>query len=333
MIKRFGIFTFLTLLASPLMAFSNTSDFKIPVDRDGYIVQDVQQVGVLPLTIRSSDKTPAFVAGSSIAIYGMLCSTAGGGSPGDTLSHWVNFRATNTANVTSALLIPSLRISSVSVVPSSGNFTVEPPYLKNRLYVFNPPLIAPDGLSLDMSSFSTAGIEDISSQTSVTVFYRFLSTTSDEQTWVPIDRTNGAKARSSSLYGVKVASMSGPGQVDDDQGTSVLDGKSAEFAIEGSSVTASRERRLLYGVCYGTGTADAFVIFEDTNVVTGNSVSSLPPIFYRTLDLSFGGAVTNNISGCYTFPWPIVHVIGLTTRRTPGTDQFRVLSRPSGRLR
>src|SRR3990167_1834159 len=127
--------------------------------------------------------------------------------------------------------------------------------------------------------------------------------------------------------------MSGPGQIDDDQGVSVLDGKSAEFAIEGSSVDNSRERRLLYGVCYGTGTADAFVVFEDTNVTSGNSLSSMPPIFYRTMDLSFGGAVTSNISGCYTFPWPIVHVIGLTTRRTPGTDQFRVLSRPSGRLR
>ena len=328
MIKRFGIFTFLMLLASRLMAYSNTSDFNIPVDRDGYLVQDVQQVGVLPLTIRGSDKVPAFVGGSSIAVYGVLCSSAGGGSLGDTLSHWVNLRATNTANLTSALLIPSLRISSVSVVGSSDSY-----YTQNRLYVFNPPLIAPDGLSLDISSFSSAGIANISSQTSATVFYRYLSTSTDEQTWVPIDRRNALKAQSSSLFGVKVASMSGPGQIDDDQGTGVLDGKGAEMAIEGSSVTNTQERRLLYGVCYGTGTPDAFVVFEDTNVTSGNSVSSLPPIYYRTLDLSFGGAVTNNMSGCYTFPWPIVHVIGLTTRRTPGTDQFRVLSRPAGRLR
>lgn len=328
MIKRFGIFTFLMLLASPLMAYSNTSDFNIPLDRDGYLVQDVQQVGVLPLTIRSSDKVPAFVGGSSIAIYGVLCSSAGGGSLGDTFSHWVNLRATNTANLTSALLIPSLRISSVSVVGSTDSY-----YTQNRLYVFNPPIVAPDGLSVDISSFSSAGIVNITTQVSATVFYRYLTTSTDEQTWVPIDRRNALKAQSSSLYGVKASSMSGPGGLDDNTGNGVLDGRGAELAINGSSVTNSQERQLLYGVCYGTGTADAFVIFEDTNVVTGNSVSSLPPIFYRTLDLSFGGAVTDNISGCYTFPWPIVHVIGLTTRRTPGVDQFRVLERPAGRLR
>lgn len=327
MIKRFGILTvFLTLLASPLMAYSNTSDFNIPVDRDGYPVLDVQQVGVLPLTIRASDKVPAFVGGSSIAVYGMLCSTAGSGGVGEVSAWWVNMRATNTANLTSALLLPSLRISSVSVVGSTDSY-----YVQNRLYVFNPPIIAPDGLSLDISSVSAA--VNISTQVSATVFYRYLSTSSDEKTWVPIDRRNDIKARSQTLYGVKASSMSGPGQIDDGQGMSVLDNTGSEFAINGSTVDNSIERQLLYGFCYGTGTANAFVVFEDTNVAVGNSVSSLPPIFYRTLDLSFGGVVTNNISGCYTFPWPIVHVIGLTTQRTPGTDQFRVLSRPAGRLR
>lgn len=293
----------LFLLLTPTLA--KAYDFLNPMDRDGFVLNDLDQLGVRVLPLAYSTN-PFVIQGATVAIYGVLTSTMPHGSEASTGTYCLIY-ASNTATfgTSQELLIPELRFSTTT---------------RNTLYVFDPPIISPDGFSANITS----------AMAFASVFYRYLATITPEDIWIPYDQRN-QKAMSVQFYGVKAASnvVSGASRVTS-AGTQVQDFVTTEKVIASTGPT------LLYGLVASTGVANsgtAWVIYRSTNVTaTGASLMILPPVFYHTFN---GGddVISNWRTKTIRFPWPIYCPSGLTEERGTDQERFRTLIRPARGLR
>lgn len=312
-VKRFLAIVSVLFLSSQLYAF------KVPVDKDGEIAQSIRDIGVRVYTTTTT--VPFLITGgtvsipngaatgSSIAVLGVLTSSA----PGTLTSpSFLEMRATNTANSTTELLNVPLMLQSTSY---------------NSLYIFNPPLVAAENLSVNMTS---SGITSI--------FYSFLSTNGidSDLTFIPIDEYQGLKVHDSSLYGVKVGTPPTYAGLaaNDRSGSEVMDFTVDEKLMVESTSTPNLAH--VYGWCASSGAAGSFLIFRDTNT-TGSLVNTnlfLPPIFPRMGPLSgFGGNIEFSQSTCYSFPWPLNTRTGLSIQANVATERFRIFRRNKRTLR
>lgn len=331
------------------LALANTShDFTLPTDIDGELPIFVKEIGVYAYTSSQTQgmaqlitgatqsypngspaQGPASV-GSTIAVYGILTSTLS--VPDAVGQAFVLLRATNTANNSSELLCPPIVLAST---------------VSNTLVIFDPPLIAADGLSVTVSSGRA------------TIFYRYLSTNTADNVRIPLDNSQGHKAHDSGWYGVKASSEAGPGGIAESAGrlgSESLDLHTNEMFVNFISTTATaggsgtsmsgpvQSRTQLFGWVAGTGSATNYITFKDTYSTGSGSESSndlIVPIFYNTL--TYDTAYQYNIgvlafrNKVFSFPWPIIARNGLTQRRfavpAAALDRFRVLVKPAGRLR
>ena len=279
--------------------------FQVPSDTDGAIAKTVKALGVYVLGTDWSS-TAVGVAGSSIAIYGYMTSTATTAGANE----FLEIRATNTANTSSELLVPSIVTYSTNA---------------NTIGFFDPPIIAPEGVSINNTVGTIYSC----------IFYRYLSTNTNDGVQIPVDNYQGVKVEDSGFYGVKAATEVSAGAVANTVGSEGLNFNSGEHLLEDES-------GFLYGWSAGTQTvADArnFVVFHDTNSALGttpNSQRLMPPIFYTVMDnpLFISGS-RNPYTAPFSFPWPVRFRNGLTQTRTFGNkaDQFRVFTKPARRLR
>ena len=215
--------------------------------------------------------------------------------------------SSNTANFGAGreLLIPELRFSSTT---------------RNTFYVFEPPIISPDGFSANITT--SAGF--------ASVFYRYLATTTPEDVWVPYDMRN-QKALSAQFYGVKAASVVVAGAA----AAAGVGALAADF-VTVEKVYMSTGPTLLYGMIASTGVANAataFVVFRSTNVTgTGNTHMLLPPILYHT----FNGNDESEMdwkTKIIRFPWPLYFSGGLTVQTPTALHRIRPMVRPARKLR
>lgn len=326
------------ILTGLCLVFSTASIWAVrpPNDRDGVSPLSVQQFGVR-VHFTSRTMLPSVVTGSSIAIHGVLTST-----PAIEDSHtittnmqFVTIRATNTANRTSELLVPSILLSSAG---------------RNTFVVYDPPIVAQKGFSVAHSS------EGISSA----VFYTYLATTTEVEYWIPRE-DKGEKMFDTSLYGVKAAKQSIPGAAAaDGAGTEALDYTVSEVLVTGSSASITNilywkgttttlrgEEGLWYGWSAGTGSVANFMVTQDSATATGDPTNGLsgptyylPEIFYNMLTTDRAEKGLRGTSN-FSWPWPLRYEDGLTINRgihyTDGTtvtsDSFRAYTRPRGSLR
>lgn len=320
--------------------------YQLPKDRDGVAAGTVEDVGVhvflstssLPWLLNGSTQTLAggtIVNTSSIAIYGVLTSSFSGdiGAPA-----YVHLRATNTANTTSELLTTPIAVGITT--STTGTFHVA----RNNLVLFRPPLVVPDGVSVNISS--TPG-SLTTNQFSAAVFYRYLATNAPEDVWFPND-DNGIKTiGGASLYGVKPATGNTLGGIaNDGLGNEALDFTTDARFIQTSSVPANQAPVLLYGWSASSGAlSSSFDIDAATgsgnyriipNVVTAN-LSFLPVIYPRTLEnYSWGTivpptSVTTNSD--FNFPWPLISPRGIRFQASVSTEMFRLKTRNARALR
>ena len=155
------------------------------------------------------------------------------------------------------------------------------------------------------------------------VFYRFLSTNTAGDFFIPRDQT-GEKTHTPDFYGVNVASAVAPGGLANGLGTEAFDLKTAEQVLATRSV-------LFYGVVAGTGSLTSTLRVEDsTTTILPDVEDKLPPIFYQNSTHSDGFI----IQGMKTFklPWPIIFETGFLGTNT-GTDQIRILLRARNQVR
>lgn len=300
--KSFLLSLFLLLTATGV---GHAYDFTNPMDRDGYVPPDLQQIGVSALPLAYSTN-PVGVQGATVAVYGVLTSSMPTGSEASTGTYCLIY-SSNTPNFGTGkeLLVPELRFSSNT---------------RNTLYVFDPPVISPDGFSANITS--AAGF--------ATVFYRFLATNTPEDVWVPFDQRD-QKAPSPQFYGVKAASNVVSGTVATvSAGTQVLDFTTTEKVY-------ATDRQLLYGMTASSGTANLmteFAVFRSTNITgsTWGTFMILPPILYQSFN---GGddAVSNWKTKVIRFPWPIIFPGGITVQLPGGFERFRPSARPARGLR
>lgn len=274
-----------------------SANFQLPMDRDGVDAETLSSVGVEVFSVRYSSAA-SLISGSTIAVYGVMTSTKSGESVG--VQSFVELRSTNTANLTSELLVPPIEFSSTT---------------RNSFVWFSPPVISPVGVSVNISTVGDAF---------ASVFYRYLSTGTSPDFWIPRD-DRGHKAHNPDFFGVKVATQVIAGGAADGVGTEGFDRTSDELLVSG-------ERGLLYGVFPSTGPTTSYVVFEDTGSVLGNTADFLPPLFYRSTVYEND---TNGVTGNrpFYFKYPLIFVNGLTQQRNSTADRFRVFVRPLRRLR
>jgi len=275
------------------------------------------------------------VTGAEIAVYGVLTSS---GPTDDDLgtdaNSSVELRSTNTANRTSELLVPPIVTTTTA----------------NTFIVYDPPVIAKDGLCLRNSTSAIMSA----------VFYRLLAST--QNTWadvrIPMDDYQQKKVHDSGLYGVNVATtVIAGGIAGDGSGSEQLDMSEAELLVSGSSAsitsilqrhdrvpstepsttTLRGERGLWYGWSAGSGTSTNYLIVSDTATATGNAKYMLPPIFYRQMTLALWnlGSGANHLAVNFKWPWPVIYEYGLLTQRECGDtlDTFRIYRKPAKKLR
>ena len=315
------LFGSLMLSAGTLFAASGYwGDFKVPTDRAGVAAQNINECGVYPASVRYSSQPFLLVSGSSIAVYGVLTSTKSVASLG--VNAFVQLRSTNTANLLSELLVPPIAFSSDT---------------QNTLIEYDPPIICLDGLSVNITTVSDA---------MVTVFYRYLSTTNEQDYWIPYDK-NGVKAHNPSFYGIRAASgATAGGTALDGIGHDGLDFTALEKMVLNASTyqATSNTPGLLIGVVAGSHTVNQiadYVVFRDTGTIgeTSDSTIMLPPIFYNNFNLEDAllniGAIAKSVSSSQVIklPWPVIYSKGLSQKRSASTQTFRVMTRPSDRLR
>lgn len=313
-------FLFLACLVLPARAGA----FDIPIDKDGVVAGSIRDIGVLTYTATNTAtflisgatvSSPANdVTGTTIAVHGVLTSTAPRGIM--TSPAFVELRATDTANTSSELLVPPL-------IFSSGTY--------NTLYIFNPPLLVPENLSVTLTSAGTVA----------TIFYNYLSTAGTTgDFWIPRDDASGAKAYDPNFYGVRAASNSYAGGAEGDRsGTETFDFTSDEKLV-GESTTVSRGLAApshFWGWCASTGAPDTFLLFRDTNTTGSGAPDNLllPPIFPRAGPFisSLSGNADNSLqSPCFQFPWPINTRYGLSMDMSVSSERFRALKRRKDRL-
>ena len=332
--KKALLFLSFMLSAGTLFAGNFWGDFKVPVDRRGVKALNVEDTGVFVASVMNSSvphyltnylfvaNGSATVTGSSIAVFGVLTSTAG-----DNFfkAPYVELRSTNTANTTSELLFPPVVVTSAS---------------RNTFVQFTPPIIANDGLSVNI-------VFDTPTVTSVSIFYRYLSTNVVEDFIIPKDNNNVPAIGGADFYGVAAASEAHPGGthndgVNDGEGMDGLDYTSSErVVLARSSPTESYNTPgLFYGMVVGTasvGAVRSFAVFRDS-VSTGgiNEADRLiVPLFYNTFNLEDALWTIGNFPKFSTahlkvirFPWPIIFRRGLTQQRSVATDTARIFVRP-----
>lgn len=273
------------------------ANFQLPLDRDGIPAEDISSVGVEVFTIRYSSAA-SLVSGSTIAVYGVMTGTKTAESVG--VQSFVELRATNTANTTTELLVPAIEFSSTT---------------RNSFVWFDPPIICPEGLSVNISTVADA---------QASVFVRYLSTNTSADYWIPRD-DRGLKAHNPQFYGVKVASTVVTGAAANTLGTEGYDRTTGELIVDD-------ERGLLYGVMPSSGPSTSYVVFEDTASVIGDTADFIPPLFYRS---SVYVDDTNGVTGNkpFYFKYPLIYVNGLSQRRDTTADRFRIFVRPLRKLR
>ncbi len=293
------------ILSSLLLLFSivtiSQAEFEIPRDRDGAEAINLQSVGVNVLTV-SYSSAASIVRGSSIAVYGVMTGTKTISGATSGIQAFVQLRSSNTATVTGELLVPPIEFSSST---------------RNTFVWFDPPVVAPDGLSINISTVADA---------QASVFYRFLATGTLENFWIPTDN-RGNKAQNPQFYGVKAASSVIAGATADTLGTEGLDMNTDELVIDDRT-------GLLYGVFPSTGPTTSYVVFEDsgTATTTPDLADFIPPFFYRTaifIDTTHG---TSGNQPFY-FKYPLIYTLGLTQNRDSNVDRFRVFTKPRSNLR
>lgn len=319
MIKKALITLTLVLLAAGnAYSFGDYSDYRVPTDRAGVKARNLASCGVYTATIINSSQTFLLVSGTSIAVYGVLTGTDV--APTDGVDSWVELRATDTANVTTELLVPPIAITSTS---------------RNTFIVYDPPVIAQKGLSVNIAT----------TPASVTVFFRYLSTNVAQDFAIPWDK-DGGKVYNPAFYGVVPASNSTAGGVALGVGIDSLDYSAAELPVltYSSATITINTPGLLYGMIVGSAPITAFanyVVLKDTTSVAGAGGDNnlMVPIFYNTFNLSdalglvYGNGIGNPTSKYIKFPWPIVFNYGLTQKRSASTEMFRILVKPLQRLR
>src|SRR3990167_2142809 len=107
--KKAFLFLF-SLLAFFAVGELRAGDFLVPKDRDGIKATNIQEVGVYAFMVDKTTDAKILMPGSTLQIYGVLTSTRG---DNDTqLRESVFLRSTNTANITSELLVPPIPIST-----------------------------------------------------------------------------------------------------------------------------------------------------------------------------------------------------------------------------
>ena len=264
-----------------------------PWDLDGVKAQSLWDTGV-EVFYASHSATPQLVSGSSIAVLGVLTSTAGFGIE---TGAFVELRATNTANSSSELLVPAIQFSSTT---------------RNTFVVYDVPPIANTGLSINLTS-KTIG--------DAAVFYVHLATNVNFQFRIPYDSA-GIKTFNPALHGVSVSSGNAGNLVNNGLGTEVFDYSTAEKLVTYSSTGVTR-RTFYYGLSASTGAAGDYVVIRDTHT-TGSSVGAnklLPAIFHNVTTFED----INNYSKPknFYFPWPIAATRGLTVQAGQVGIQYR----------
>lgn len=272
-------------------------DFFNPRDQDGEYAQDLSVVGVR-VYFASATTTAFLIPGSSIAIHGVLTSTRALA----TENTYLFLRATNTANTSSALLVPPIEFSSTT---------------RNTFVVFTPPIISPLSVSVNIATGSAS---------TAAVFYRYLATASyvAEDFEIPID-ANGKKSNMADFYGVKAATVVTPGAADGGDGTF------QDF--NSNNLQLATVPSLFYGVVVGTTLAStSYAVFYDTASTIGTPTKMfIPPLFYGTFnyeDITLG----NKVKTVY-FPWPLITANGLTVQNSVATNRFRTYTRPRKSVR
>ena len=270
--------------------------FVVPRDRDGLPAGSVYDTGVEVVTLRQT-LNASVITGSSVAIYGVMTSTPRVVDGRE----FVEIRSTNMAGIGSELLLPPIAFTSTT---------------RNTLIVFNPPVLAPAGFSVNLTS----------AQGWASVFYRHIATATSPNFFIPYDNTGMKAYDGAQWYGVQAASEVVPGAAAQYSasavGTESLDFDSTEKCV-------ATTRGLFYGVMASTGDASNYAIFRDTNGATGNYF--LPPLFYNSMDRDNEGITA--VTRVFYFPWPVIYTIGLSVERNVGTDRFRVFTRPLSSLR
>lgn len=291
-LKKILLNAFLFIAAT--ITVVNGNDFRVPMDREGKRADTIKDSYVRVASVRYTTTATMLVRGATIQIYGVLTSTLPLGS----IYAGVELRSTNTANTSSELLVPPLRISTE---------------IRNTMYVFDPPILCPEGLSVNLTSAGTVA----------SIFYNFSSTRTRADFFIPYDMDN-IKA-SSDFYGVKVASNVAAGSAADVIGTESLDNTVGEKVI-------ATTRGLWYGVMGGTVTnKDSYIVVEDSASVLGNPVDFLPPFFYKTYNLD--GQSDGAKNQIVKFPWPLLFENGLNVANNSDNDRIRMFTRPARSLR
>lgn len=328
-------------LAFVFTSFSSVQAFDLPVDKNGIPARWVQDVGVRVyfttmsiaglVTGSSNTTTTSSVLGSSIAIYGVLTSSHPGGiasnfgSPG-----YVELRATNTANSTSELIVPPIKIgvflSTAGVTPFT---TTEIP--ANNFVQFDPPVIAMDNLSVNLSS---AVGTCTSCKFEAAVFYRYLSTNLPEDVWFPQDDSQGVAPLSASMYGVKSGTTAAPagGLANDRQGTETLDQTTGNLFIYTSTIPENQAPLFLYGWSVSSGTlSNSFRINDATGTLSYPNVPNFfPPILPHTL----GRIQVSAEDFCqWNFPWPVIVQKAIWFAASSNADRIRIYNRSRRALR
>lgn len=275
--------------------------FDVRKDRDGEAIRDVQDVGVQVLSVNYT-QAQQFVLGSTIAIYGVLLSSA----PNDVLigtGATLQLQAVrSTSDVNGELLVPEIWFTS-----APGNNQV------NTFIEFDPPILAPRGFS---AFVTTSGAQ-------AAVFYRHLATNTVENFFIP--RSNqGNKVHSTSLYGLQVASAVIAGALASSTGTSEGDFTNADYIRATGNL-------LFYGFMLSTCAPSDYVAFESTNATTGDWPDFLPPIFPLTFQddrMPKFAYVLQYRNPVITFPWPLIVPDGLMPRTSVATRRVRYFVRP-----
>ena len=291
------------LMAFCLLAAQQAFAFKPPLDKDGVRPQSIEDVGVFALTLRYT-QTPSVVMGASIAVHGVLTSSAPDLAYLSITSAAVEVRTSSTAvgtlNKNSELLFPPVPFTSTQA---------------NTFIWFDVPFIAHNGISASLTSTGVIA----------TVFYQFLSTNADSTAYeytIPRDDRDGEKTYSPSLFGAKVAtSATTNGTEGDRTGNDALDYRSDVVSIE-------QQRSFLYGTMASSGAANNFALFYSSNSALGSYTTlHLPPLLYNTID----GDFNTKAASYFKFPAPIIFPDGIRMQSGQATDRFRAITRPTRR--
>ena len=288
-----------------LLSVGNAYAFDPPLDNDSARPIDIKNVGVKVLTVGHTVSS-GFVRGSSVAIYGVLTSTA---RPG--VGSFAMIRSTDLATAGTAFIltpnIGELLVPMINIASTTRNTFIE----------FNPPIIAPEGFSLEVSSIGTMA----------SVFYQFLSTGDRQRYIIPRDNRDGAKTYSMSLVGLKVSSTVTPGAGrGDGLGTETLDETSAAQDVDGST---SVKRMFVYGWMASSGANTNFIVLEDTETAITDVEDYLPSIFYNAMTMEHALSDASTQSKVWYFPWPVIFERGIRQRRNQANDSFRLFTRPA----